>query len=190
MLFYPVELTPDDNDTFLVTFPLLPEVTTFGADPAEAMRNAQDAFEEALAARLAHWKAVPIADDLQAGMLGVMVPSASSIKVLLLWFAVSTKCRALSWPGGLHGIANKSTGYSAMTIIRASTSSTQHLRRPVPPVKKRTSAQHKREACSLTVPIPLISTCAAIPAQFQFLPRTLDIKYDIHQSTNFRHHAY
>ena len=36
MLSYPVKLTPDDNGTILVTAPDLPEVSTFGADKADA----------------------------------------------------------------------------------------------------------------------------------------------------------
>lgn len=44
-------LTPDDNGTLLVTCPALPEVTTFGATRADAIANAVDAIEEALAAR-------------------------------------------------------------------------------------------------------------------------------------------
>jgi antitoxin HicB len=45
-------LTPDDNGTFLVTCPALPEVTTFGETDAECVRNAASAIEEALAARI------------------------------------------------------------------------------------------------------------------------------------------
>ena len=55
MLDYPLTLTPDDNGTFLVTCPLLPEVTTFGEDKAEAVRNGKDAVEEALGARMSRW---------------------------------------------------------------------------------------------------------------------------------------
>ena len=44
-MIYPVVLTPDDNDTLLVTCPALPEVTTFGEDKADALRHAVDALE-------------------------------------------------------------------------------------------------------------------------------------------------
>ncbi len=37
MLRYPVKLTRDDNGTMLVMAPDLPEVTTFGKDPADAV---------------------------------------------------------------------------------------------------------------------------------------------------------
>jgi antitoxin HicB len=48
MFDYPVTLTPDDNDTVLVTFPDVPEAITFGADQEEALLQAVDALESAL----------------------------------------------------------------------------------------------------------------------------------------------
>ena len=59
MRHYPIELTPDDNGTFLVTCPDLPEVTTFGEDVASAVAHASDAIEEALAARAATGRDIP-----------------------------------------------------------------------------------------------------------------------------------
>jgi hypothetical protein len=38
---YPIELTPDDNGTLLVTCPDLPEVTSFGVDEADAIARAR-----------------------------------------------------------------------------------------------------------------------------------------------------
>ena len=51
---YTVILEPDDNGALLVTCPDLPEVTTFGEDQKDALRRADAAIEEALAARIAH----------------------------------------------------------------------------------------------------------------------------------------
>lgn len=82
MLFYPVELTPDDNDTLLVTCPLLPEVTSFGADRDDALHHAGGAIEEAVAARLARWEDIPLADPAEAAD-GVRLPLATGMKVLL-----------------------------------------------------------------------------------------------------------
>ncbi|MBV8132258.1 MAG: type II toxin-antitoxin system HicB family antitoxin [Alphaproteobacteria bacterium] len=56
---YTVILTPDDNGTFLVTCPDLPEVSTFGEDAEDAMHRAVDAVEEALAARIARREDIP-----------------------------------------------------------------------------------------------------------------------------------
>jgi antitoxin HicB len=56
---YPVVLEPDDNGTWLVICPDLPEVTTWGEDREDALRHAADAIEEALAARMAHREPIP-----------------------------------------------------------------------------------------------------------------------------------
>ncbi|MBF0610714.1 MAG: type II toxin-antitoxin system HicB family antitoxin [Magnetococcales bacterium] len=45
---YPVELTPDDNQTILVSFPDVPAAHTFGEDEDEAIMRAKDALETAL----------------------------------------------------------------------------------------------------------------------------------------------
>ena len=59
MLAYPVALQPDDNDTFLVTSPDFPELTTYGEDREEALARAVDALEEAIAARMYDRKDIP-----------------------------------------------------------------------------------------------------------------------------------
>jgi antitoxin HicB len=56
---YSVELTKDDNGTFLVTSPDLPEVTTFGKTVGAALRHGRDAIEEAIAARMADREPIP-----------------------------------------------------------------------------------------------------------------------------------
>jgi antitoxin HicB len=59
-LAYLIKLEPDDNGTFLVTCPALPEVTTFGDTEREALEHARDAIAEALAARIADGRDIPI----------------------------------------------------------------------------------------------------------------------------------
>ncbi|MBD8677915.1 type II toxin-antitoxin system HicB family antitoxin [Sphingomonas sp. CFBP 13720] len=59
MLYYPVELTPDDNDTVMVTFPDVPEAVSFGDDEAEALANAVDALETALNGYIADRREIP-----------------------------------------------------------------------------------------------------------------------------------
>jgi predicted RNase H-like HicB family nuclease len=58
-LHYPIKLDPDDNGTWLVTCPALPEVTTFGEDEEDAKRHAAHAIEEALAARIGDGTEIP-----------------------------------------------------------------------------------------------------------------------------------
>jgi antitoxin HicB len=62
MLVYRISLEPDD-DTLLVTCPLLPEVTTYGETREAALGLAVDAIEEALAARVAHREDIPLEDE-------------------------------------------------------------------------------------------------------------------------------
>lgn len=59
MLAYVIKLTPDDNDTFLITCPVLPEVTTFGKTDDEIHSAAIAAIEEAIAARVGHGEELP-----------------------------------------------------------------------------------------------------------------------------------
>jgi antitoxin HicB len=63
-MLYPVELTPDDNDTVMLTFPDVPEAVTFGADEAEALANAADALETALNGYITDRRDIPAPSDL------------------------------------------------------------------------------------------------------------------------------
>jgi antitoxin HicB len=58
VLSYPIELTPDDNGTLLVTCPDLPGVVTYGDTEAEALRNASDAIEEWIAGCLHEFRPI------------------------------------------------------------------------------------------------------------------------------------
>ena len=80
MLDYPVELTPDDNGTLLVTAPDFPELTTFGEGRKDALARAEDALEEAIAARIAHRDDVP---RPSRGRVTITLGSLTAVKVLL-----------------------------------------------------------------------------------------------------------
>ncbi|MBF0220488.1 MAG: type II toxin-antitoxin system HicB family antitoxin, partial [Gammaproteobacteria bacterium] len=60
MFDYPIELTPDDNGTVLVTFPDVPEAITFGADRDESLLYAVDALETALSFYVNDRKPLPV----------------------------------------------------------------------------------------------------------------------------------
>lgn len=89
MLTYPVRFEPDDNGTVLITCPAFPEVTTFAETARDGVHQAQQAIEEAIAARidaagqiptsLTHQAAAAL-DDLCAP---VRISALSSIKALL-----------------------------------------------------------------------------------------------------------
>ena len=80
MLSYPVKLTPDDNDTVLVSAPDFPELTTFGEDEEDALWHAVDALEEAIAARMQTREDVP---EPSRGRRRVALPTQTAFKILL-----------------------------------------------------------------------------------------------------------
>jgi len=82
MLIYPVELTPDDNDTLLVTFPDVPEAVTFGEDEAEALLMAEDALLVILSAYMDDRQPIPEPSPLN-GRPGVALKVAASAKIAL-----------------------------------------------------------------------------------------------------------
>ncbi len=79
---YPVELTPDDNGTVLVTAPDLPEVTSFGDDEVDALAHALDAVETALQGRMADRLAIPEPSAIDAGAW-VILPALTTLKLEL-----------------------------------------------------------------------------------------------------------
>jgi antitoxin HicB len=79
MFLIPISVQADDNDTFLITSPMLPEVTTFAETADDIERRARDAVEEAIAGRIAGWKdIVP-----QEGDQYVRLPLLSGLKLAL-----------------------------------------------------------------------------------------------------------
>jgi antitoxin HicB len=88
MLAYPIKITPDDNDTFLVTCPAFPEITTFGESRAEAQHAALNAIEEAIAARMSYGEPLPSPVPAAENTLGrnsvlVRLPVMTALKLQL-----------------------------------------------------------------------------------------------------------
>jgi antitoxin HicB len=78
---YAVTLTPDDNDTILVTVPDIPEAVTFGEDRDDALARAVDAIETAILGAMAAREDVPAARAESADY--VTLPALSSAKIEL-----------------------------------------------------------------------------------------------------------
>ena len=78
---YAVTLTPDDNDTVLVTVPDLPEAVTFGEDRDEALVRAVDAIETALMGRMAAREAIPAPKTLRADHVDLPALSVAKIEL-------------------------------------------------------------------------------------------------------------
>jgi antitoxin HicB len=84
MLDYKVQLTPDDNGTFLVICPQLPIVATFGETEAEALRHAVDAIETALASMIDDAEDIPRPSRRASG-IPVRLPMMTALKLQLYW---------------------------------------------------------------------------------------------------------
>lgn len=82
MISYRVRLT-SDSDTFLVTSPDFPEVTTFGETREDALGYAIGAIEEAIEARISRREAIPSPSKGRANEPRVTLPVQAEIKVLL-----------------------------------------------------------------------------------------------------------
>lgn len=75
MIAYPVTLKRDTNQTILVTSRDFPELVTFGEDRQDALRKAVGAFEEAIAARIAHHEQIPKPSKFKASAPHVILPT-------------------------------------------------------------------------------------------------------------------
>ena len=84
MLDYKVQLTPDDNGTFLVTCPQLPIVATFGETEAEALGHTVDAIETALASMIDDSEDIP-RPSRSATCIPVRLPLLTTLKLQLYW---------------------------------------------------------------------------------------------------------
>ena len=93
MLGYPVKLTPDDNGTILLTAPDLPEVSTFGADKADALVRAADAIATALKGRIRAREAIPAASAPRRGQRRVRLPAIVATKLELYRAMIETRTR-------------------------------------------------------------------------------------------------
>jgi antitoxin HicB len=71
---WPAKLTEDEDGRVLATFPDLPGAATDGADRAEALEEAADCLEEAIAIRLIEGEDIPAPSPRRAGT--VLVPLA------------------------------------------------------------------------------------------------------------------
>jgi antitoxin HicB len=83
MIRYRVKLTPDDNDTFLVTSPDFPDVITFGETREEALRYAVGAFREVIAARIHYKEPIPEPSKIRVKDDFITLPLQTEMKIRL-----------------------------------------------------------------------------------------------------------
>jgi len=89
---YPAALTPDEKDGgFVVTFVDFPEAITQGEEVAEALGEAADCLEEAVANRMAMELSLPTASKVKKGQYAIPLPALTAAKAAL-YLAVRDTC--------------------------------------------------------------------------------------------------
>jgi antitoxin HicB len=84
---YPAKIVPDDNDTFLVTFPDVPEAAAIGETREQALANAPDGLEAGFSTYVDRKLPIPPASQPKRGNVLVRVPPLAAAKVEL-WNAL------------------------------------------------------------------------------------------------------
>jgi len=79
---YPVRLTPDEDGGFVVTFTDLPEAITQGENVSDALEQAADCLEEAIAGRMRDNETIP-------------EPSPCREKNYLVYLSIQTAAKAM-----------------------------------------------------------------------------------------------
>lgn len=77
---FPVTLTPDDDGGFVVTFKDVPEAITQGETADDALREAVDCLEEAIAAYIANERDLPTPSRCRKGQSIVHLPLQMTMK--------------------------------------------------------------------------------------------------------------
>ena len=80
---YPARLRPDSTGELIVSFRDLPECLTSGADESEALAEAADALEEAIAGRIDDAERIPVPSARRSGEHHVAVPAGTAAKAAL-----------------------------------------------------------------------------------------------------------
>jgi len=89
---YPAKLTPDATDGgFVVTLVDFPEAITQGEEVAEALHEAADCLEEAVANRMAMDMPLPKASRVKKGHYAIPLPALTAAKAAL-YLAVRGAC--------------------------------------------------------------------------------------------------
>lgn len=80
---YPASVVRDEDDFYLVTFPDFPETATDGRSREDALDEAADALEEAIAGRMNRGDPIPYPSSRKARQALVPVPAQMAVKAAL-----------------------------------------------------------------------------------------------------------
>ena len=80
---YPVALKPDKSGGYVVTFRDVPEAITQGEDLDDALEQASDALDEAMAGRMRMGDEIPMPTKARNGTPLVPLSASTAVKVAL-----------------------------------------------------------------------------------------------------------
>ena len=80
---YPAKIEPDEAGFHLVTFPDFPEAATDGRSLSEALAEAIDCLEEAVAGRIKRGEDIPSPSPAREGTQSVALPALYAMKAAL-----------------------------------------------------------------------------------------------------------
>jgi antitoxin HicB len=100
-MFYPAHVRPD-GDSWMVSFPDIPEALTGGDSEQEAIEMAKDALVTALEFYFEDGRAVPPPSKPRKGHVLIELPASVAAKVLLLNEMVAQKIRPSELARRLH----------------------------------------------------------------------------------------
>ena len=104
---FPVTLTTDEVDGGLtVTFRDLPEAITQGEETKDALTEAADCLEEAIANRVRNRLEIPMPSELEKNEYLVTIPLQTSFKALI-WLAMQEKSWNISQLAQTLGVDEK-----------------------------------------------------------------------------------
>lgn len=100
---YPAILTPDEQDGgFVVTFPDVPEAITQGDDVSDALQQAADCLEEAIAGRIRRHECIPEASPVGPDHYTVPLPAQTAAKSALYLAICHTGMTQVELASRLH----------------------------------------------------------------------------------------
>ena len=123
---YPARLKRASPSEIIVSFRDLPECLTSGANEAEALVEARDALEEAIAGRIDDLEAIPVPSPRRTGECLIAVPAETAAKAAL-------------------SLALKENGLTPATLARKLGADEQAVRRMLDP-RHRTATNRMNKA--------------------------------------------
>ena len=115
---YPARLTRGGPDEVVVSFRDLPECLTSGKDKTEALIQAQDALEEAIAGRIDDVETIPVPSPALPGEYPVTVPTNMAAKAA---FALAVRRSGLSRPELVQRLSTEEETFRRMLDPRHDT---------------------------------------------------------------------